>query len=182
MRRLMTVVLVLLAVLVGVSACTRGGDTTQTTNTTGLEDPWGVAKVVLPVTMEEVTDAFNAMPVVIDGMDVSRDEGEHVGVVRYSGPAGQLTSISQSQLGPDAARVVDQLTAMSGQEAFTATAQSLEATDDLVWLEGVAEDPDGAVYVAMFGDPSWGWLFQVDADSADHRDAVIEAFVSAVSS
>jgi hypothetical protein len=58
----------------------------------------------------------------------------------------------------------------------------LDAASGLIWLVGSFVDQGGAgtVHVAVWGEPDGTWAFHVNAESAEMRDALVHAFVAAV--
>lgn len=146
-------------------------------------DPWGLSGVEMPRTQAGVTKVLVGMPDDIDGMQVDRDQDtDHVGFVSYEQGADEWLRIFWTEIGPDAESAVDTLWIMSQNEMFTIESTGLDSGEDFVWLEGFATEPDRVVYLAWFGEPANGWMFQVEADSIEHRTAVIEAFTASVTS
>jgi len=144
-------------------------------------DPWGLSGTDIPTTQAEVTKVFLAMPDDIEGMTASRDpDTDHVAYVFYEKNIDVWTGIMWSQFGHNADEVIDSLRTVSEEEMFTIESSSLDSTEGFVWLEGTAVEPDRVVYLAWWGDPTDGSLFFVEADSLEHRTAVMEAFTTIV--
>jgi len=144
-------------------------------------DPWGLSGIDIPTTQAEVTKVFLAMPDDIDGMTASRDQDtDHVAYIFYEENIDVWTGIMWAQFGRDADEVIDSLRTVSEEEMFTIESRSLDPTEGFVWLEGTATEPDRVVYLSWWGDPTDGSLFFVEADSPEHRTAVIEAYTAIV--
>jgi hypothetical protein len=143
-------------------------------------DPWGHGEIKDPTTQEEVNVIFLAMPVEIDGMVATRDDPEHVGFVDYEGN-GSHASIAWFDAGWDAAAAIKFLTWIQDSDKTANVSGDLDSSDNFVWMEAETTTPDGQLFMAWWGDPTDGWLFNAAADTPDHRDAVIDAFIASAS-
>ena len=162
---------------------TTDSDSSPTTSAAVDEsvDPWGLSETDIPTTQTAVTKVFLAMPDDIDGMTANRDpDTDHVAYVFYEKDVDVWTGIMWSQFGRDADEVIDSLRTVSEEEMFTIESSSLDPTEGFVWLVGTAIEPDRVVYLSWWGDPTDGSLFFVEADSLEHRTAVMEAFTAVV--
>lgn len=143
-------------------------------------DPWGLSEVRDPTTQEEVNVIFLAMPDDIDGMVASHDDPEHLGFVDYEGNASHA-SIAWFEAGVDAATTIESLTHIQSLDELASFSGDLDSSDTFVWMEAEVTTTDGHMFMAWWDDPTDGSLFRVDADTAEHRDAVINAFIASAS-
>ena len=140
-------------------------------------DPWGLDAVTDPTTQDEVNAIFLAMPDEIDDMTAYRDDPDHVGYVEYRGD-GSYAQVAWDDVGEDRSTTIQQLESIAQMDQFTELDSSLDSGNPTVWLHGivVTEDDEQAL---LWGDPSDGWLFVFNADSVEHLDALVAAFISA---
>ena len=140
-------------------------------------DPWGLSEIKDPTTQEEVNVIFLAMPDDIDGMVASQRDPVHTGIVDYEGNGSQA-SIAWVEAGRDATGAIEFLTAIQDSDATSIVSGDLDPSATFVWISA---DEIDEMFMAWWGDPTDGWLFGVVADTSDHRDAVINAFIASAS-
>ena len=116
------------------------------------------------------------MPSSLHGMIAYRDDPDHVGFVEYASDTG-WASIAWIESGPDGAAAVKMLEGVADLPEFEMTSSNLNPSSSFVWLAGIAPGDDGPINLAWWGDPSDGWMFSAEADSAEHLDAVIAAYL-----
>jgi hypothetical protein len=147
-------------------------------------DPWGLETAGLPTTQEEVTALFTSMPGEISGLARSGSLGDvHVAVVDYRGTGDEFISYSaQPGDSRDDIPPIEWLETMASAPEYDIVASSLDTSRSVVWISGSFTALEGeTIYMAGWGDPNSGWLFYVEAGSADDRDAAVEAFIEAAS-
>ena len=152
---------IFLAVL-GLSVASCGGSADENTS-----DPWGLDAVADPTTQEAVSVIFLAMPEQIDGMSAYRDDPEHVGYVEYTSKDSDAM-VAWDDLGVDRTTTIEQLELVAGKEVFTELNRSMESDAETVWLHGTVDTGSVERQMLWWGDPSDGWLFRFDADTAEH--------------
>ena len=144
-----------------------------------LTDPWGLGTVTERVTQSEVNLVFLAMPNEIDSMQASRDGPEHVGFVDYEGDETHA-SIAWFEAGPDSLAVIEFLDSIEASDNFTKETGGIDLGESFVWLAGRVDEGDREIVLLWWGDPTDGSIFTIEADTVEHRDALIDAYITSV--
>jgi hypothetical protein len=155
----------------------QGSDETETSGV-ATPDPWGLDAVTDPTTQEQVNAIFLAMPDEIDGMTAYRDDPDHVGYVEYTSEDSDAM-VAWDDLGSDRETTIEQLEWIADKDVFTEHARSMDSDSATVWLHGTVDTGEVERQMLWWGDPSDGWLFRFDADTAEHLDAIVGSFISA---
>ena len=157
-----------------------GSSEATTTTQPSIVDRYGLDELPEPRTQDDVNAVFLAMPAEIDDMTAYRDDPEHVGFVDYTGDES-FARIAWIEAGFDRASVIEFMAAAEGEPAFTVVGSDLADDAQFVWIEATGPSENGTVHMLWWGEPSDGWIFSAEADSAEHLDALIEAFTAAAS-
>ena len=140
----------------------------------------GLSTISHPVTQLEVAAVLIAMPGSIDGLAKGGDEGpDHVAVIDSSG-ADEATIGIMAQPGDSryGTSPTVWLTMMADGPEFDLVTGSLDPESDLIWIVGTLSTDDATFHMAAWGQPDEGFLFYVEATTAEHPDAAITAFVA----
>jgi len=157
-----------------------GSGEATTTTQPSIVERYGLDELSEPRTQDDVNAVFLAMPAEIDDMTAYRDDPEHVGFVDYTGDSS-YARIAWIEAGVDRASVIEFMAAAEVEPAFTVVGSDLADDAQFVWIAATGPSENGTVYMLWWGEPSDGWIFSAEADSAEHLDALIEAFTAAAS-
>ena len=171
MRRLTAVIVLLALVAVGCGDDDSGG-------AAGSPDPYGLSSLAMPADEAEVLGVLAAMPAEIDGNPRGTFPGDDL-FLSY----GDLNSIVALPMAGAPEPLAEDLARFELEEGAAVEGSGLDPSGDLVWVRGSFADEGGAglVFIMVWGEPDGDWAFNVSAASAEMRDAIVEAFVAALS-
>jgi len=183
MTRLLVVSLLVFGLVTG--GCGSDGDDPITSDNEGGQNadeatsdatPFGLDSVDLPKAKAEVAMLFEAMPSELEGQPRLADAGF---VARYGGELNVLSAGLASDF--DTGTVMASLSSFADEAGAEIEDSELDPKAAVVWVFGTFQDEDGAgdVLVATWGEPDGEWLFSVNGETSEMREALIQAFVDA---
>ena len=138
--------------------------------------PFGIDSVDLPNTEAEVATLFEAMPSQVEGQPRLEDTGLFA---RYG---AELNVVSAGlAVDFDTGTVMESLSSFEDETGAEIEDSELDPDAAVVWVFGTFQDEGGAgkVHVAIWGEPDGEWLFAVNAQTPEMREALVRAFVDA---
>lgn len=183
MRRLLVLILVVFSVVSGgcgsdeadqATSDSGAGEAADEPTTEGA--PFGIESMDLPDTEAEVAALFEAMPAEIEGQPRLEDSGLFA---RYGGELNVVSAGLASDF--DTGAVMASLSSFEDETDAEIEDNELDPDAAVVWMFGTFQDQGGAgqVHVAIWGEPDGEWLFAVNAETPEMREALVRAFVDA---
>jgi hypothetical protein len=140
-------------------------------------DPHGLSALPMPETEADIRAVLAAMPGEIDG-NPRGTRPDYDLILSY----GEANSIVALPMEGATASLAEDLARFELEDGAVVEGSGLSPSSSLVWVQGSFRDGDGAavVFIMVWGEPDGDWAFNVSAESAEIRDAIVAAFVTAL--
>jgi hypothetical protein len=136
--------------------------------------PLGLSGVSMPGDEAAVRSLLAKMPAEIDGNP--RGTVPDYDLLLTYGEFNSIVALPMEGADP----LAQDLARFELEPGAVVEGSGLDASADLVWVQGSFADEGGAglVFIMVWGEPVGDWAFNVSAESAETRDAIVEAFVA----